>query len=395
MTQKTVTRSMLLIASDQALLDAIGDTLSTATEFRIDRTVSTLSGLNGRAVEMAKGHDLILFQAQSGDSAELDAIRRLAAGRTPGLRLIALADDGMSFAQLRALNEAGVDEVLPMAMEGADVSSALGQIRPEHTAPQHLGRLVAVVQARGGVGASTLAVNLADQLARTGKRGDRPKVTLADLDLQYGSIGTMLDLQDHDALLDLAMAGGIPDSKFVQMAMKTLPSGLSVLPAPARLGPLDALSATQTGALIRELRASADYVVADLPHAMMPWLEPVLNSADSILMVTDTSVPAIRQCRRQIDFLTADHPGLPIRIVVMQESRPLFGNAALREASKVLERPLDIWLPHDGRAARTASDRGQPLSQVARRSSLTRSISRLARTLVKENVPTASIQPNA
>lgn len=401
MTKTNPTLSMLVIAPDETSVSSIDAAISVLPDVKTERTVSTLSQLNGSAVQMAARHDMVVFEAHPGDAAEIEAIRALTAAHRGKTRLVALAEDGISFAQLRALTDAGVDEVLPLPGHGTDVAQALARLgrEPGHGSGHgdgNRGKLFAVLQARGGIGATTLAVNLADQLAaQQRRRKQAPKVLLADFDLQYGTIGNMLDLPEQNALLDMAMQGDAPDGQFLDQALNTLPSGLSVLPAPSRIGPVDALSPEQVQTLTAQLRARADYVVVDLPHVMVNWLEPVLRQADAILMVTDGTVPAIRHCRRQIDFLTADQPDLPIRIVMNHEQRPFFRTADLRERSRALERPLDIWLPHDARAARRAADRGLPLSRIARRSALTKAVARLAKSLAREFPVTTTISKQA
>jgi pilus assembly protein CpaE len=383
---------MLVISPDQSVARAISDAVSALPNLQLQSEIATIGQMNGKAVQLLSGRDVVVFQADAADPAELDALRRLAAERRGKTHFVALADERMSFAQVRSLTDAGADEVLPLPAQGGDLGAALARLGERSDASAGKGRLFAVIQARGGIGATTLAVNLADQLCppKTRSAGTSKGVALVDLDLQYGTIGSMLDLPEQDALFQLALDGTMPDAQFLDLAMKTLPSGLSVLPAPSRIGPADSLSAEQVEALLALLRARAEYVVADLPHVMVPWMEPVLRQADTILLVSDTTVPAIRHSRRLIDFLTVDHPDLPVRLVLNHESRPMFRSAALREASRALERPLDVWLPHDGRAARAAVDRGLPLSRVAGRSALTRAIRRLAKSLAAEFPPSST-----
>ncbi|WP_127903639.1 AAA family ATPase [Solirhodobacter olei] len=389
---KQVPRSMLVISPDRTVAKAISDAVLSVPNIRLDSEIGTIGSVNGRAVRLLSGRDIVLFQADAADPSELDAIRRLVAERGGKTRFVALADEHMSLAQVRSLTEAGADDVMPLPTQGGDLGKVLSRLGETAPADRKMGHLFAVIQARGGIGATTLAVNLADQLCPPkGRRGGNSKgVALVDLDLQYGTIGSMLDLPEQDALYQLAFDGTIPDAQFLDLSMKTLPQGLSVLAAPSRLGPVDSLSTEQIKALLDLLRERAEYVVADLPHVMVPWMDPVLRQADTILLVSDTTVPAVRHCRRLIDFLAADHPDLPVRVVLNHETRPLFRSAALREASRALERPLDIWLPHDSRAARAAADRGMPLSRVAGRSALTRSIRRLARSLAAEFPPSAT-----
>ena len=398
-------KSILLISPDAALSEAIKGALSGVTGVNMRTEVSTLAGLNGKASQLAVDKDLIIFETSSDEDGDIEAIRALSRSRRVGTKLLALADDGMTLARIRALNTAGVDEVLPSPTTGngvanREISTRLHRLsRETGTAlvvlPPHTGRIIAVAQARGGVGATTVAVNLAHELV--GRAGFLKKklpnsVALVDLDLQFGSVGAMLDLSEQDELHQLALDGTIPDAAFLARAMVKLPNGMSVLAAPSKFMPLDSLQPEQITALLDLLRRENDFVVVDLPHALGAWIEPVLKCADELLVVSDTSVPSIRQCRRLIDFFTADNPELPVRVVINHEKRPIFASGLQKEVQKALNQKLEHWLPHDPQAARASADRGKPLTSVAPRSQLGKAISRLARETIQTFPITHSTQ---
>ncbi len=376
------TKSMLVIAPEASVSEAIGRSLAADPGVRVDTQSSTLAGMNGRAVKAMAEYDIILFQTSPDDQADINAIRDLVTHRRSGTKLVALADGNISLSQARALSNAGVDEVLPLPTAAGDVDRQVARLgRRESGAGDRAGRIIAVAQARGGVGSTTVAVNLADQLASGAglrKRDTRPKVAIVDFDLQFGTIGSFLDLGEQDTLLQLALDGTIPDANFLEQSMAVTPNGLSVLAAPSKFAPLDSLRPDQVAAILDTLRQTQDYVIVDLPRALVGWIEPIVERADEFMIVTDISVSSIRHCRRLIDFFTQDNPALPVEIVVNHQRRPLLQSQLQREAAKVLERRLDHWLPHDPRSAAAAADRGQPLSRSAPRSALGKAMTRLA-----------------
>lgn len=387
MTDKT--KSILLITPDSNISDLIGSALMTDGGLKIETQTATLAQMNGRAVKMMSDHDVILFQTSPNNMAEITAIEALTASRRPGTTLIALVDGNVSLSQVRALTHAGVDEVLPLPSTEEDLDGRVlklaraAAVKPAENLSR--GRIIAVTQARGGIGSTTVAVNLADQLVGTrgwGGRKSGRKVALVDLDLQFGTVGSFLDLPEQDSLLQLALDGVVPDANFLDQSMVKGPNGVSVMPAPSKFAPLDSLRPDQVAAILDTLCQSNDFVIVDLPRAIVNWIEPVIQRADELLVVTDMSVPAIRHCRRLIEFFTQDNPSLAIDIVVNHESRPLLQSRVHREAAKALERKLDLWLPHDARAATNAADRGKPLSLTAPRSPLGKAMGRLAQSVV-------------
>ena len=379
----TPIKSMLVIAPEASVSEAIGKSLRADKGVRVDTQSSTLAGMNGRAIKAMAEYDIILFQTSPDDQADLSAIRDLVAHRRSGTKLVALADGNISLTQARALSNAGVDEVLPLPTAAGDVDRQVARLgRQREGGGGRAGRIIAVAQARGGVGSTTVAVNLADQLASgagLAKREARPKVAIVDFDLQFGTIGSFLDLAEQDTLLKLALDGTIPDANFLDQSMVVTENGLSVLAAPSKFAPPDSLRTDQVAAILDTLRDTQDYIIVDLPRALVGWIEPIVERADEFMIVTDISVSSIRHCRRLIEFFTQDNPALPVEIVINHQRRPLMQSRLQREAAKVLDRRLDHWLPHDPRSAAAAADRGQPLSRAAPRSALGKAMTRLAR----------------
>src|SRR5690606_470083 len=129
--------------------------------------------------------------------------------------------------------------------------------------------------------------------------------------------------------------------------------------------------------------AEYDYVVVDMPHALVHWVEPVLARAQKVLVATDTTVPGVRHARRLANFYSEETPTLPIEIVVVHEKRPMFLSGQQKEAAKVLDRPLMHWLPDDGTSAVEAMDRGQPIVELRASSELSRAFRKMAKTIAK------------
>ncbi len=373
------------------MVETIGAALQGSPDVRMDTEVTTLAKMNGNAVKLASNYDVVVFQTGPDDAADIYAIKNLAANRRAGTSLLALADGNISLTQARALNHAGVDEVLPISSAGTEICEQISLLsrvpEAETSGAIGIGKVIAVAQARGGVGSTTVAVNLADQLAGKTKNRKTPehKVALVDLDIQFGAVGTFLDLDEQETLFQLALDGTIPDATFLEQSMVKMPNGLSVLAAPSKFVPLDALRSDQVTAILESLANTHDYVVVDLPRALVGWIEPVMQNADELIVVTDMSISSVRTCRRLIDFFTADNVSLPVRVVINQEKKPLMKSAIHREAANVLERKLEHWLPNDPKAANRASDRGRPLSAAAPRSPLNKAIAQLAKSTQAKN----------
>lgn len=383
-------KDIVLISEDTGFNDRIGAILRLQTGYAVRHCNATLAKMNGRASELAKQSELIIFQATPDAEGELEALKGIvkAGGNA---RILAVSDSSVPFGVAHNLLRGGVSEVVPDTVDDAELARIMDRLAMPRrltltSQERQEGHVIAISKARGGIGATTLAVNLADHLCGQKKRfgrSDIRKVVLVDLDVQFGAVGGFLDLEPNEALYAMARDRIEPDSVFLEQSVEVTPSGLAVLTAPEGFMPLTALQPDQVRALIHRLRQTYDFVVIDLPHAMVDWLTPVLEAASHVIIVSGTSVPFVQQTRRLIDFFKDQNPSLKINVVVGQEKKPLFRSRRHNEAAKALETEFKHWLPPDPKSAAEAMDRGKPLSQTAGNSALNKEIGQITADLLK------------
>lgn len=294
-----------------------------------------------------------------------------ATGRLADSAAEEVAEPSRSVASASASDLASAREAETLATDDAPL------VGTERAAIASFGQMTLMMRARGGAGASTVATNLAIAQSRFGT------VALVDLDLQNGTIATLLDLPDSAAFTQLIRTRGVAGAGFCARAMVRHSSGIEVLAAPDVFAPMTALSSEQVADLIETLRTRYDHVIVDLPQAVMDWFAPLLDMASRAVIVTDTSVPSIKRAKRLIEVLTEDHMTLPVTVVVNAEKRPLIQSAALKEAARLLDRALTHWIPFDAAAMRRARDMGVPVILGAKRSGASRAITALADALHK------------
>lgn len=386
-------QSIVLISKNTDINALVESAVQTRPEAALRRCDATLSEMNGTASELALRNDLVIFCPEGDTGKDVAAIREIRSRVQSGARVIAIADAQTPFADMRRLTEAGVSDVLPDSLTADELAGAIWRAADGDAAQAAVtdgngrnGMVIPVAHARGGAGATTVAVNLADCL--TQRKGFRTKtasskVALLDLDLQFGAVSSFLDLQPGRCLYQMADEGLVPDATFLQQSMTEAGPGLQVLTAPAEFAPLHVLEARQIQALIALLRADFDYVVVDLPRVLVEWLTPVLEASERMVMVTDCSVPSIAQARRLMKFYGELNVGMEVDVVINRKRKPVFTASHEKEAAKVLKRPFDHWLPDDPAAALAAADQGVPLSAAASRSALTKGIRRLAGSMIE------------
>jgi len=377
--------SILVMSRDGGLAQRFAGALGPHAAKRLTAEAGSFAEINGRASSLIAGHDVVVFDSRQGDELEFDALSQVLSRNANGPLFLALADEDMPLSTARKLREAGVGEVLPNTISGSELVRVVGSLLEARMATGTIGRrdgaIISVAQARGGVGATTVAVNVALKLiGKNGifRKGQRRRVALVDFDLQFGNANAFLDLEDKGGLLDLIHCDHAPDASYLKGIMRSHASGLDVLCAPNQMVPVNALSSRVVTDLLDLLRRHYDYVVVDLPQALVEWVSPVLERASTLVLVTDTSVPCIRQARRLVDFYHQDHPALKIEFAVNRESRPMFKSAEVREAEGVLETRLTHWLPDAPREARKAADLGRPMVDLYPSCGLSKAIGKLA-----------------
>lgn len=380
-------KSILLLSRSPSVVDSVTRVVSTIPNSALRAHRANVLEMNGHASRAAAGSGIVIVETNELQDEELGAIRSMVEAAGEGSLFIALTDSNLPFARARLLKNVGVDEILPLPVAEDELADILsGSAGKSSGAPDRgsgdsrQGSVIVVTRARGGIGATTIATNLAYLLQdRRGmlRKKARRRVAIVDLDLQFGDVGIFLDVEDGGAMMEIAKGLHVPDRNFIRGALIESKCGVSVLPAPSQPIPVDALDSGKVAGILDALRAEYDYVVVDMPQALVPWIAPVLARADKILMATDTTVPGVRHARRLINFYTEDSPVLPIEIVVTHEKRPMFLSGHHKEASKVLERGLAHWLAHDEKSATSAMDRGEPVAQMHRSSELSKTLRKM------------------
>jgi pilus assembly protein CpaE len=381
----TEVTTVLMVSGSPIVLEYFERSSHGAPDTRVTTRCSSLAALLDREGPAAFASDIIVFETSDGDAGQIEALRKIAKLRAGKSRFLALADKQLSLAHSGALIQAGVEEVLPLATVMPEMAAA----PPKDSAPgdyvSQEGVVVVVAKSRGGVGGTTTAVNLAHALQSEAKpaKGARPnKVVVVDFDVQTGAVGAFLDLEDNGSVIEMLREGEVPQANFLRASVQKHASGLGVLPAPTELAPVDAMTIPMIEALVERLREHFDYVVIDLPTVVLPSLGALLAKSSQIIMVTDTSVPAIRQTSRLLNTFAQENITLPVEIVIAGAAKPFRMPASLQEASELLGLPFTHWIPRDAKIARRAIDLGRPVAEIAKRSAMSKAYRKLADALI-------------
>ncbi len=371
-------------AFDVAIVEAdgrtrmrLGTTLSTAAQFAsIDELVQSLRP--GRPVVAVFGPSFVSapgFQAVNHlTSAHLELGAIFAADDVSTALLQAAlragARDTVAVADAAALTEA-VDRVGGVL---AGAASRVPAVSANRAAP---GKLVVVFSAKGGVGKSTIAINVAVAMAHR----SHERVALVDADVNFGDVAVLLGLPPQQTVLDAVAAAQYGDTELVRsMVIRHQRSGLLVLPAPTEPMLGGGVAGSDLVAVCQAMQQWCGVVVADLPATLDESVGALVEAADIVLLIGGMDIPSVKNLKigmQALDLLAIAGPKL--RLVLNRANTQV--KLDIKEVEQVLGLPARYPVPSDI-AVPIAVNAGEPVVEHAPGSPASRALDRIAVSLL-------------
>lgn len=260
------------------------------------------------------------------------------------------------------------------------------------------GAVFAIQSASGGDGATTVAVNLAWELANASKH-DAPKVCLIDLGLQFGSVATYLDIPRKPMILEILSDVPSMDEQAFRQALHTYKDKMSVFTSPTDILPLDLIGPEDVAGLLTLARSCFDIVIVDMPGSITGWTDTVLTEADLYFIVCGLEVRSAQNALRFQKLLQAE--GLPVeRMAFLLNRGPgkmdVSGKARVEKMAESLDVKFHAVLPDGGKQVTEVNDQAAPLSTLAPRNALAKEIQKLAGSLIEaRSAITSGVEPAA
>jgi pilus assembly protein CpaE len=324
---------------------------------------------------------MVFMDLRSDASKSLDTAKRISSYFKEVL-IVASGQD-MSFEMIKACMESGVRDFMQRPFDALQVQALLEKHRlalfSKAGAGDRTGRIVTVFSNKGGLGKTTIAVNLALALSETiGK-----PVALVDLNLQLGDITTFLDVEPKQTIVDIARNIGRVDAAYLEssLAQYQTPRGsVFVLADPLHVEDAEEVTADQINAVLTVLRATFEYVIIDTTTSFDPKTLSALDFADHILLVSMINLPSIRSSQRLLNlFNRLGYDPQKIKLVV---NRFMQGEEiTIEDVEETLEHPVFWKIPNQYAVVMTAINRGIPISQVENSKALEKNFLDLAHKL--------------
>ncbi|TML91785.1 MAG: response regulator [Actinobacteria bacterium] len=368
-----------VVDDDPKLRTRLGMQLGTGVE------VVSFPSIEAMEEKFSSGSPLVvLFGPSFADPTGLKGVEALSY-RRPDIGAL-LVVEMLSTEMLRMALRAGVRDVIELPAESSQLLEAIERVAvtirvlprtPEATLPAErpaeLGAVITVFSAKGGVGKSVIASNLAVALARNASG----PVVLVDADLKFGAVAVMLKLTPQYTVLDVVAAMQRLDAELLQrLLLRHEPSGLLVLPAPVEPAFADQVSASDMVKIVKLLQTFCQYIVIDTPGDDNDVVRALLEEADDILLIAGMDLPHIKNVKVGLRALQeANIPLSKVKLVVNRANSKVGFDVG--EVERTLQMKADCPVPSDIVVPQSVN-KGLPAVLGAPRSGVAKSMERLA-----------------
>ncbi len=304
--------------------------------------------------------NVIVIETESRGGDILTGLDQLAEVCDAGTRVVVIGrqNDVLLY---RELTRRGVSDYLIAPVGTIDVVRAIcGLFSAPDAKP--VGRLIAVVGAKGGVGASTVAHNIGWAIARDLMLD----TVVADLDLGFGTAGLDFNQDPPQGIADAVFSPDRIDTNFVDRLLSKCTDHLSLLAAPATLDRVYDFSTEAFDSIFDALRATMPFVVLDVPHQWSGWTRRALVAADDILIVASPDLANLRNAKNLLDLLKASRPNdrRPFYLLnnVGVPKRPEISSGDFAKALD--DQPVAI-IPFEPQVFGAAANNGQMIAELS------------------------------
>jgi pilus assembly protein CpaE len=315
--------------------------------------------------------DLVIVPLQDIGAVELATLERevVRDGTSKVIGTAPQADPGLILQAMRA----GVQEFLVFPPNAQESSAAVDRLMRRGRPEAEQGKTFAVYTAKGGLGSTSIAVNVAFGLADANPHG---RVALADFVVHGGDLRVHLNMSPSYDVGDLVARVERIDADLLSSILTPVDGGVWVLPSSDRPEIAEMVDSATAATLVAELRKHFAYTVLDCEHYLTDRTLAALDAADKIVLVTQLNVAALRGTQRTISLCERLGYGDDKLVIVVNRHQ---SNEVLTpsDASTLLNMPIFHLLPNDFRTSDGAVSKGVPVSRYDKNARLTQSYAQL------------------
>jgi len=366
--------SVVVVGADKSARKTIRNQLDQMDNVKLTSVAKGIDEAYG-AVRASKPDILILELPKDSEKA-LRWIERIKL-ESPEIAIF-VSSEATTTELIMSAMRAGAQEFLSRPIDSNELKKAVEKVlkikkQIKAQAPAR-GRIISVFSKKGGLGVTTLAVNLGVALAQAAEK----KAALIDLDLQLGDVTSFLNLSPDYNILDTCNEDGGVDAVKLQSCMTRHDSGVFVLSEPKNPAESENVSSSQINQILRHLRSMFSYVIVDTPHAFDPRTLEAFELSDHIIVVVVPNISSIRATKKALGvFKDLGYARDKVRVMVNRatgKKDPI----KVDEIEKTLHYPVSWVVPNNYPVVIEAINSGIPLLNHKGSSNVAKSILNLA-----------------
>ena len=338
--------------------------IAVATDLEHLERLSKQKDANALLVDLLPGPDYVLYEIENISS------------RPAALFMVGPQDE--SEVILRAMR-LGAREFFtdPPSAEDLEIAfqATLGSVTAPPTSTGNA-RVIGVIGAKGGVGATTVACQLGFALQAMGER-----TAVFDLNLPLGDVALHCDVTPEHTLANIASERANTDATFIRKLLQTHESGLQIMASPNRIEDAETISVQHIGTALRLMREEFDWIILDVSRSWNEVSIHALDLSDLVMAVSVIDLPALGHLKQHLDLMERlGHTRSNVRLIANRYDKNK-GSLDGKDFEDFIGRKFDFEISNDFSTVAASIDAGCPTSKVSSRSPVTREFATLAREL--------------
>jgi pilus assembly protein CpaE len=367
---------VVVLTADPAFEESVRTTFGGSPQIGLDVIQGKLPAAGSIALDDAT---VVVADIDASDTAELLALEHMMARIGNWPPVIAITQR-FEESVARSLMQMRVADFLVKPVSPVDLVRACARVAKAPAAGDETteAQIFTFLPAVGGAGVTTLAVQTAMLLLNSGARG-KSATCLVDLDFQHGACADHLDIAPRLNLSEIEPRPERLDRQLLEIMLSQHPSGLAVIAAPNRPAEMRSFDPDMVTRLLDLVSSHFDYVVFDMPRTWFSWTDSVLLGSNRLFIVSETTVPGLRQAKQLVSAIRERLGDEPRPQVIINRFVGKMFSSGLRRSD--IEQAIgDAFLaciPNDYALVREAIDRGVPLEDVKKGNKITQQLKKL------------------
>jgi len=363
-----------VLTADSAFEQALRTTFGASGQISLRVTSGSISTVEEFGME---GATVVIIDIDASRNEEMQALERLMM-RTGGVPPVVVITQSFDAAAARSLLQMRVADFLVKPVQPLELVRTCARVARANVAETTEAQIYTFIPSVGGAGVTTLAIQTALLLLNSGQ-SVRPTTCLVDLDFQHGACADYLDLEPRLDLKEIEPRPDRLDRQLLEIMLAHHSSGLEVIAAPNRPAEMRTFDPDMVTRLLDLVSSHFDYVVIDMPRTWFSWTDSVLLGSNRLFIVSEMTVPSIRQAKGLVAAVRERLGEGPKPQVIVNRFEQRMFDPGLKKSDieQALGADFAGTIPNNYRLVREAIDRGVPLDEVKAGNNVTSQLKKL------------------